>query len=496
MKRFKSTYFLIAALAVLLVGFYSVDITSDEANIASLPDFTATTNVEPSDKQPVNTLKDLNDAIVEIAENTTPAVVTIQVTQTVEVPQNPFSRFFGDPGGGMRERQRRGLGSGVIVSSDGYIITNAHVIDGAEEITVGLNNGKEYDGELIGSDPQTDVAVVKIEAEDLSSMKFGNSDNARVGEIVLAIGSPLNEGLAHSVSMGIISAKGRAIGILQEMGGYENFLQTDAAINPGNSGGALVNMDGELIGINSAIASRSGGNEGIGFAIPANLAQSIMESLIKSGKVERGYLGIEYGGEVDRTMAKALGLKKAQGVIVGRVTEGGPADKAGLKEGDVIQTLNGNRIDNWYKFRSAIGTTSPGSKITLGINRGGKEKEITVTLGELPSDLAANAQPQRPDRDLENQLGFRVQNLTPDLAERLGLESDQNGVVVTSISRSSNAYRQGLRDGDVIISVSRNEINNISDFNRELSKIANSENNVVLLRIIRGGTNQYVAFEL
>ena len=209
MKRINPTYLLFAILAVLLVGFYSVDVNPKQANITSLPDFGATTDIEKAEEQPVRTLKDINDAIVNVADKATPAVVTIQVTQTVQVPQNPFSRFFGNPEGDPRERQRRGLGSGVIVSKDGYIVTNAHVVNEADEITVGLSDGSEYDGEVIGTDPQTDIAVVKIDANNLSALKFGNSDQARVGELVLAIGSPLDEGLAHSVSMGIISDKSR-----------------------------------------------------------------------------------------------------------------------------------------------------------------------------------------------------------------------------------------------------------------------------------------------
>ena len=493
MKRINPTYFLVAALAVLLVGFYSIDTNSNEAGVASLPDFTSTTEVEPADEQPVNTLKDLNDAIVNIADKATPSVVTIQVKQTVELPENPLSRFFGEPRG-RQERQRRGLGSGVIVSQEGYILTNAHVVENADEITVGLMDGQEYDGKVVGTDPRTDIAVIKIDAEDLSAIKFGNSDNANVGEIVLAIGSPLGQDLAHSVSMGIISAKGRAIGIIEQGAGYENFIQTDAAINPGNSGGAMVNMDGELIGINTAIASRSGGNDGIGFAVPSNLAQSVMESLIKTGKVNRAYLGI-YGTNVDRTMAKGLGLDEAQGVIVGSVESGTPAAEAGLREGDVIKTLDGKKIENYAKFRTSIATRDPGSEIELGIVRDGESQTINVTLGELPDEQTASTT-QEPDRNLEEQLGFRAQNLTPDIAQQLGLEPNQNGVVVTAVSRGSNAYRQGLREGDVITSVSRSPVENISEFKEEINKVAESDNNVVLLRVLRGGVNQYIAFEL
>jgi serine protease Do len=494
MKRNNSTYILIALLAVLLVGFYSVDIDTGETSIASLPDFTSTTEVDPADKQPVNTLKDLNDAFVNIAEKATPSVVTIQVKQTIELPENPLSRFFGNPRGETPERQRRGLGSGVIVSQDGYILTNAHVVEDADEITVTLSNGKEYDGEVTGTDSRTDVAVVKIEAKDLPAMKFGNSDETRVGEIVLAIGSPLRQDLAHSVSMGIISAKGRAIGIIDQGAGYENFLQTDAAINPGNSGGAMVNMNGELIGINTAIASRSGGNEGIGFAVPANLAESVMKSLIKTGKVSRAYLGI-VGTNIDRTMARGLGLDEAQGIVIGTVQGGTPADEAGLQEGDVIKTLNGEPIENYSKFRTDIATKDPGTEVTLEIIRDGERKTLEVTLGELPDEATASAE-QEPDKNMEEQLGFRAQNLTPELAQRLGLEPNQGGIVVTAVNRGSDAYQQGLREGDVITSVSRNKIESVSDFNREIKKIVDSENNVVLLRVIRGGVSQYIAFEL
>lgn len=495
MKRFDSTYLLLAVLAILLVGFYTIESPTEQASVTSLPDFKTTSDVTPADQQPVNSLKDLNNAIVNIADKATPSVVTIEVTQTVKLPQNPFSRFFGDPREEAPERQRRGLGSGVIVSQDGYIITNAHVVENADEITVGLSNGEEYDGKLIGTDVRTDIAVVKINGDNLSPIAFGNSDEAKVGEIVLAIGSPLRQDLAHSVSMGIISAKGRAIGIIEQGTGYESFIQTDAAINPGNSGGALVNMDGNLIGINTAIASRSGGNEGIGFAVPASLAQSVMKSLIEHGKVTRAYLGI-FGADVDRTMARGLGLESAQGIIVSDVQDGTPADRAGLREGDIITTLNGKKIENYSKFRTDIATKNPGTNVKLGIIRDGDSKTLNVTLDELPEEATASTQQQQPDEDVEDRVGFRVQNLTPELAERLGLEPNRDGVVVTAISRNSNAYRQGLREGDVIFSVSRNPVKSVSDFNNEMRKLTQKDDAVAVLRIIRGGVSQFIAFEL
>ncbi len=497
MKRKNYLYTLAAALIVVIAGVYAIDSNSQTASVVNMPDFTGNTEVTAAEKKPVGTLREFNDAIVDIADQTTPTVVTVRVTQTVEAPENPFSRFFGDPRGGQsEERQRRGLGSGVIVSEDGYILTNNHVVEGADEITVDLKNGETYDGEIIGSDPQTDIAVVKIDADDLKAINIGNSDNVRVGEMVLAIGSPLGNRLANSVSMGIISAKERAIGILREAGGYETFLQTDAAINPGNSGGALVNMDGELIGINTAIASRTGGNDGIGFAVPSNLAKSIMESLISDGEIKRGFLGLGYGGEVDRTMAKALGIEKAQGVIVGEVVDGGPADEAGLEGGDVIQTLNGNRIDNWFKFRSAIGTSKPGDEVELGVIHDGDAKQVTVTLGENDQEQSASARPNSQDKDMQKNLGFGVDELTDRIAQQLELEAGQEGIVVTQVSPNSNAAQKGLQRGDVITKVNKQNVSSLSDFKKIINKLADEENPIMLLQVISQGTNQYIAFEL
>lgn len=500
MKYSNKSLFVIIVLALVLVGFYTVDFSSsDQASVLSLPDFD--TQVEAAQDQPINNLSDLNDAVVNVAEKSKPSVVTIYTTQTVEAPRNPLFRFFGDPRGegGGEERQVSGLGSGVIVSEDGYILTNNHVVESAEEILVGTISGDEIEAEVVGTDPQTDIAVLKIEGDNLPTIEFGNSDNLRVGEFVMAIGSPFDQKLAHSVSFGIVSGKGRTVGMLQRAAGYENFIQTDAAINPGNSGGALINLDGQLVGVNTAIASRSGGNQGIGFAIPANLAQNIMTQLIETGTVQRGYLGIT-GDGVDRTMARALGLDKPTGVIVGGVVDDGPAAEAGLREGDVIKTLNGEQIDGWPSFRTEIASHQPGDEVELGIIRDGSEQTVTVTLGELPDDLRASAGSQQgggtPDQDLEQSLGFNVQNLTPDIAEQLQIDPDQNGVVVTGISQRSNAYRQGLREGDVITSVARQQIENVSDFNEIMSELVEQENQVVLLRILRQGNGLFIAFEL
>lgn len=496
MKRTKILYPLVA-LILMVTAVYAIDYNSDQASVLSLPEFSGTTNVAPADKKPVGTLREFNDAIVDIADQTTPTVVTVRVTQTVEVPENPFSRFFGMPDQGG-ERQRSGLGSGVIVSEDGYILTNNHVVEGAEEITVDLSTGESYDGEVVGRDPQTDVAVVKIDADNLQAIKIGNSDDVRVGEMVLAIGSPLSENLAHSVSMGIISAKERSIGILQDSQGYETFLQTDAAINPGNSGGALVNMDGELIGINSAIASRTGGNDGIGFAVPSNLAKNVMESLIETGKVERAQLGI-YGRDIDRALARAFGLKNSQGILVSSVLDDSPASRAGLKEGDVIKTLNGKSVGSYSSFRTTIATSTPGKEVTLGIIREGNARDLTVTLGENTTGEEVSGQNLNNNSDMQKDLGFSVENLNDRIAQQLELKPGQQGVVVTNISDGSNAAQKGLRRGSVILSVNRKPVRNLDDFRSEINKVADQENAVVLLQVIPPGApnvKQFVAFEL
>lgn len=495
MEKSRSSYVLIALAAVFIIGFYSVDLKSNNASVVSLPDFSSNTDIEKPEQKPTPTLSEFNDAIVDVAEKAKSTVVTVTVTQTVEARQNPLARFFGNPRDQQPEEyQRQGLGSGVIVSNDGYILTNNHVVEKADEVEVQLYNDKQYKAEVIGTDPRTDIAVLKIDAENLDVIKLGNSEKTRVGEMVLAIGSPLQPGLAHSVSMGIISAKDRSIGILKKQEGYENFLQTDAAINPGNSGGALINMDGELIGINSAIASRSGGSDGIGFAVPVDIAKRVMKSIIQNGRVIRAYLGIA-GQDITPTLAKALNLESNRGIVINQVNNDTPAEEAGLQEGDVIQKLNGKEILNYDNFRTNIATSTPGDKIQLHILRDGATKQLTVTLSELPSELAMDQQ-STPDKTMEKQLGFRVQELTPDIANQLNLSQGQEGVVVAQVSQRSEAYRQGLRQGHVITSVGNQSIADISDFNDAVNNLLEQEKDIALLRVLAGENSRLVAFEL
>ena len=480
----------VAAAILVLLGF---NLATDSSSVT----FPTAENdkIESAENRSVSSLQDFNDAIVDIAEKTNPSVVTITTKRTQEVRVvNPFTQFFGNPGdqGETRERTQRGLGSGVIVSEEGYILTNNHVIADTDEITVRMFNGNEIDAELVGADPQTDIAVLKIDAVNLPAVVMGNSDDLNVGSLVLAIGSPLDESLAHTVSFGIVSARGRSLNNLTIYGDY---IQTDAAINPGNSGGALIDVNGNLVGINSAIASRSGGNDGIGFAIPVNLAKRIMTDLIEDGEVSRGYLGMYTGGEVDQTMARALGLDDVRGVIVGRVEEGGPADKAGLQQQDVIVSLNGEQIRNWDAFRTEIASKKPGDTIDLGVIRDMDEVELTVTLGERPENEMATADPVQME-SMEERLGFTVTGLDNSIREQLQLDSDTEGVVVRNINEGSAAYERGLRRGDVITRVKRIAVTSSAEFYDEVEKAIDAGDDVLLLTVLRNDIEQFVAFEL
>lgn len=494
MNRLTQSIIAAVAIITLLVGMQIS--TSQDTNQTTDYSFPTNgdTSAESAENIPIRTLADFNNAIVNIADRTNPTVVTITTEMTVrQQVRSPFEFFFNNPGNQQRERQVSGLGSGVIVDSgEGYIITNNHVIENADEITVRLYSGDEYSAEVVGADPGSDIAVLKVDVEDLPAIPLGDSERIRVGEMVLAIGSPLQSDFAHTVSQGIVSASGRSsLGLNL----YENYIQTDAAINPGNSGGALINLDGELIGINTAIASRSGGSQGIGFAIPINMVKSVMEDLIEDGRVARGYLGIGLGGEVDRTMARALDMESPRGFIIGNVEEGGPADEAGLKSGDVVVELNGEPVRNFYDFRIAIANSSPGTEVELGIFREGEEMSFTVELGELDAQEVPGVDPQM-EEEMSESLGFDVNNLTDNIRQQLRLESGITGVVVAEIQQGSRAYRQGLRQGDVIMQIGNQSIENESQFYSVMSQYLESGDDALLMRIYRQGRNMFVAIEL
>ncbi len=445
----------------------------------------------------IESLERQNKAYERIAETVTPAIVAIQSTQVIKVQQSPFMMdpFFRQFFGNMmpqfnipREQREHALGSGVIVSGDGYIVTNNHVVAKATEIEVLLSDHRNLKGKVVGADPQTDIAVVKISASNLPVAPFGESAQMKVGDTVMAFGNPF--GQYFTVTRGIVSALGRN---LADSGNRpENFIQTDAAINPGNSGGALVNVRGQVIGINTAIipGSNGPGGEGsfigIGFAIPSNTAKHVMEDLIKTGKVSRGYLGVSIGNLTD-ALAKQFKVPDSSGALVTDVNRGGPADKAGLKNGDVIRKLNGQTIESRDQLTSVITDLNPGTEVKLDILRDGQPMTVNVTLAERPADLSYTAGTGKAPTEGALR-GITVQNLTPEVRDQLGLSPDSRGVVITELDPSSPAAQAGLQQGDLIESINRHPVNSVQDF----SRLAAEAKGQTLLRINRQGNGGYV----
>ena len=416
----------------------------------------------------------------DVVDRVAPAVVTIRAKQRVRAPRqypffdDPFFRqFFGGQAprgeGGGETEEALALGSGVIVRSDGHILTNHHVIDGAQEIEVDLSSRRTYSARLVGSDPPSDLAVLKIDAGGLPVLELGDSDQVRVGDVCLAVGNPLNVG--ETVTAGIISAKGRASEA--GSGSFQDFLQTDAPINKGNSGGALVNTRGELIGINSQIATvpgSNGGNIGIGFAIPSNMAKSVMSQLIGKGSVKRGMLGINIE-DVTSDLAATVKMKDARGIMVTNVNSAGPAERAGLKRYDVILQLNGKDVRDTNSFRNSVAAMAPGTQVTLTLWRDGAQIEIRATLGELTPETAQSGnQGGGGSEESGGRLGVSVEPITPSLASQLGLPRNSQGLVVTDISPGSPAADAGVHIGDVIREVNRQPIRTVDDIRKALQR--------------------------
>jgi serine protease Do len=447
-----------------------------------------------SDQSDIPSLQAFNDAFVKIAEAVTPSVVTITTEKVIKTgrgrlpgfPEDDFFwQFFGFPQGEMRSTA---LGSGVIVDDKGYILTNNHVVEKGEKIKVKLIDKSVHEAEIIGTDPRTDLAVIKINAKHLQPAILGDSDALRVGEWVLAIGSPFSESLAHTVTAGIVSAKGRT-NVVNNLP-YENFIQTDAAINPGNSGGALVNIRGELVGINTAIATSGAiqGNIGIGFAIPINLAKRVMSDLIAKGKVTRAWLGI-IPQDVDDKIAKAQKLESNDGAIIAEVVPKSPAAEAGLKVGDVIIEFEGQHIRDAADLRNRVSTSEVGKIKELKIVRNGKEQVIKVKLGELPEVVEATG---RSTERKTNKLGFTVEDISQYLAKQYGIDADETGVIVTRVDPNSNAARI-LKPGDIIKRVADQEVTSVKEFNAALSEF---KGDVLLLLIKRDKATFFETLEI
>jgi serine protease Do len=444
---------------------------------------------------------DLSKGFQQVATAVRPSVVSISSVKRFKptpIPGRPpfgdvpgelspffnddlFNRFFGLPRVPREGFEQHGFGSGVLVTADGYILTNNHVVQGADDVTVRLSDDREFMAEIVGSDVKTDVAVLKIDVKDVVPAQLGNSDDVEVGQWVVAVGSPF--GLSETVTAGIISAKGRAdVGIAD----YEDFIQTDAAINPGNSGGPLVNLKGEVIGINTAIASRNGGYMGVGFAIPSNMARDVMESIRKHGHVERGYLGAMIQ-DLSEDLAHSFGFDSKDGVLVGDVLPGSPAGKAGLKSGDIVLKYNGTAVHSASQLRNAIAATEPTTKRTLEVYRDGRRLTLQVTIGRFDENTATALE---QDSAAAEELGISVQTLTPELASRLGYDPTEQGVVVTEVQPNSLAARVGIRPQNLIVAVGKRKVTNVRDF-REATADADLSRGV-RLQVKADGARRYV----
>ena len=455
-------------------------------------------------------VKAMSNTFVAVAKATTPAVVFITVTSSGDKDQQKnmprdFFHFFGPDLGNPEPQPSQGAGSGVILTADGYIVTNNHVVDEADKdgIEVGLNDKTRYKAKLIGTDPTTDLAVIKIDAKNLPVAALGNSDNVQVGEWVLAIGNPL--GLTSTVTAGIISAVGRGnIGVIRTSDNYgiEDFIQTDAAINPGNSGGALVNLNGEVVGINSAIATTNQRYQGYGFAVPVNLLKSVVMDLIKEGKVRRGYIGVQISG-IDQTTASALGLSKAQGVLVQSLVKGGAGELAGLMERDVIFTIDGKEVNAANELQSYVATKHPGDVVTLKVFRDGKTIEKKVTLRardeDTPTVKASDKEEREEGSDQEvtketkfDALGMSVRPLTPEEKKKQSIEG---GAVVTEVKPYGEAFNRAIVQNSVIVEADRKEVKTPADLKKVIE--GRKAGDSILLRVKRtDGSTQYVAVQL
>jgi serine protease Do len=439
-----------------------------------------------------------NTSFSSIVKKAAPSVVNISTTKTIKrdprfdyFQNDPFfRRFFGDPngrGGRMAPQKQSSLGSGVIVTSDGYILTNNHVVDGADEIKILLAKGKkEYDGKIVGRDPRSDIAVVKIEASDLPAATLADSDKVEVGDVALAIGSPF--GLSQTVTMGIVSAVGRGGMNIEE---YEDFIQTDAAINPGNSGGALIDAEGRVIGINTAILSSSGGSVGVGFAVPVNQARGIMDQLIKDGKVQRGFLGVGIQ-DVTGPLAKHFDVPEGKGALISDVTAKSAAEAAGLKQGDVIVAVNGKEVADSRQLRLIVGQIAPGTTVKVKYVRDGKESTAEVKLKEKPDTADGDVEKAAGDSGEDALDGVAVSDINDEARAQLRLPENLKGAVIMEVDPSSPAYEAGLRAGDVIQEINQKPIRNADDAVKATQNVKNKQ---LVLRVYTRGASRFVVVD-
>lgn len=484
----------LALVAVLVIGGLAGAwvVTATGKTVFGAPRFTF---ASPRPGEHAISLGTFTNGFASVVRPALPAVVNISSSKIVKNvgSQSPFlndpffRQFFGDQFGqffGPRTQRERSLGSSVIVSQDGYILTNNHVVNGATDIKVFTNDRREFEARIVGTDPKTDIAILKINASGLSPLPLGDSSQIQIGDIVFAIGDPFGQ-LPGTVTMGIVSATGRSgLGIE----GYEDFIQTDAAINHGNSGGALINLHGELVGISTAIVSESGGNEGVGFAVPINMARSVMEQIVKHGKVVRGYLGV-YIQNLTPELAKAMGIKEDHGALVADVSAGGPASRAGIEKGDVILEIDGKPVGDINQLTLQVSESAPGTTIHLKVLHNTEAKTVAVTLGELPEKSEQAAANQSSEGALA---GVQVENLTPEIAQQLRLPAMTKGVVITGIDPSSPAADTGLQRGDVIQEVNRRPVTTVREYQRALADAANKP---VLLLFNRGGTTSFIVVQ-
>jgi serine protease Do len=480
-----------AVIALVAFAGYSVGQTQTPHAIVAASSPSVST-AGPSTVDPVP-----GASYASIVNSVTPAVVTVRVekrasvvpTQMPQLPDDPlFREFFGRGFQGRqppRAPRQAGLGSGVIVTADGYILTNNHVIDGASRVRVELTDKRTFDATVVGTDPATDLAVLKVDAQGLRTLPIGDSSRVSVGDVVLAVGNPL--GVGQTVTMGIISAKGRSTGVSD--GSYEDFLQTDAAINQGNSGGALVNLKGELVGINSQILTPTGGNIGLGFAIPSNMARQVMEQLRTDGKVSRSKLGVTIQ-TVTADIAASLKLTDVSGALVSGVEPGSPAARAGLRQGDVIVAVDGERLADNNALRNRIAGTKPGSKVAVEIVREGRSQTVHATLdAQAPDRRSASASPA--DSDAQG-FGLTVEPLTPDVARELGLGGPRDGVVIRDLNPDSAAAAAGLQPGDVVVQVNGNAVTSASELKSALNQASDRP---ALLLVARKGGDVFVTLK-